>query len=302
MHLLVFIIIDKGVAMKIALECFSCFLKQAVEAAEMSTESETMRREILREVLKESLKISFDRTPVHMGMIIHRIVREKTKNPDPYANLKKKYNARALELYPYMKELVGYSKEKLVTAVKLAIAGNILDFGIGGYAKDFGVKEIIDEVLEQPFAVDNYQNFRKALSKADSILYLADNTGEIVFDRVLIEEIPDYKKRITLVVKESPIINDATLEDAEAVGLADQVRVISSGLEAPGTIIDHCSEDFLDALHSADMIISKGQGNYEGLSDLSLPIFFLLKAKCKVIARNLGVKVGDLILKQDIKS
>ena len=283
--------------MKIALECFACFLRQAVEAAEMSTESETVRREIVREVLKESLKISFDKTPVHMGMIIHRIIREKTNNPDPYAVLKKKYNAKALELYPYMKELVRYSKEGLVTAVKLAIAGNILDFGIGGYAKNFGVKEIIDEVLEQPFAVDHYKKFSEALSAAGSILYLADNTGEIVFDRVLIEEIPDYKKRVTLVVKKSPIINDATLEDAEEVGLAEQVRVISSGLEAPGTIIDYCSKDFLDALYGADMIISKGQGNYEGLSDLSLPIFFLLKSKCEVIARDLGVKVGDIILK-----
>ncbi len=146
--------------------------------------------------------------------------------------------------------------------------------------------------MTAPLAGDP-KKFRKAISMAKSILYLADNTGEIVFDRLLIEQMP--LKKITLVVKGSPIINDACLVDAQVTGVADLVEVIDNGSDAPGTILAECSEDFKQRFEKADLIIAKGQGNYETLSDVKKDIFFVLKAKCSVIAKHIGCEVGNLV-------
>jgi len=146
----------------------------------------------------------------------------------------------------------------------------------------------------------DYQEFKYALNNAESILYLGDNTGEIVFDKLLIEELsnmlPDVK--ITYVVRDKPVINDALMEDAVSCGLDKIVDVISSGCDAPGTILDLCSKEFLKLYESAELIISKGQGNFETLADEKRPIFFLFKVKCPVIANHTGFNLGDIVLKK----
>ncbi len=263
----------------------------------MSTRDEKLREEIVRRVMKEAAEIPFDKTPVHMGMYIHRIVRELTGNRDPYAHLKKLYNDRAMKIFPHIEKLVRESSEPLKTAVKIAIAGNSVDFGIANVNHDIDLVATVEDSLKREFAIDSYKDFVEALKNADDILYLSDNTGEIVFDKILIKQIPGHRERITLVVKKSPIINDVTLEDALYVGMDKLVReIIDNGIDAPGTLVDECSKEFLGRVKNADMIISKGQGNYEGLSGTGYPIFFLLKAKCEVVASHLGVKVGDIIL------
>jgi uncharacterized protein with ATP-grasp and redox domains len=138
--------------------------------------------------------------------------------------------------------------------------------------------------------------FRNAAAAAKDILYIADNAGEIVFDRLLIKQIGPEK--ITFVVKGGPIINDATIEDAQAAGLTDLMKVIDTGDDAPGTILEFCSEDFQHCFEAADLVIAKGQGNYETLSNIDKNIFFLVKAKCPVIARDLGCEVGETILQK----
>jgi uncharacterized protein with ATP-grasp and redox domains len=135
---------------------------------------------------------------------------------------------------------------------------------------------------------------KTAIDHAEDILYLGDNAGEIVLDRLLIERLPCDK--ITFVVKGAPILNDALLEDARAVGLADIVRVIDNGSDAPGTILDDCSEEFCRRFEDVDLVISKGQGNFETLSDVERDVFFMLQPKCNVLAEHLGREMGSLVL------
>ncbi len=284
--------------MKIYLGCIPCFARQAVEAAEMSTEDPELREKIVREALKVASVIPFDKTPPHMGMEIHRIIRKTVGEIDPYKELKDKYNKKAMDIYQQLKEIVENSNDRIETAVRIAIAGNIIDFGITTTDSIIHLIDVVKETLNKPFAINNLNQFKKDLNKAGNILYLADNAGEIVFDRVLIEEIPNYQTRVTMAVKGHPVINDATIEDAKQTGLDKLVKIIENGSDAPGTILETCSKEFIEEIEKADLVISKGQGNYETLSESKYNVYFLLKAKCPVIAYDLGVNVGDIIIKK----
>lgn len=153
-------------------------------------------------------------------------------------------------------------------------------------------------------SIFNYRGFKSALKKAQNILYLADNAGEVLFDRVLIEEIKEINgdKDIIYAVKEKPIINDALAEDAHAAEIQKYAKIISSGVDTPGTVLSLCSSEFLKVYRRAEMIISKGQGNFEALSDSKRPIFFLFMAKCSVVAQDIKCKVGDIVLLHKTKS
>lgn len=190
-----------------------------------------------------------------------------------------------------MKEKLRNSEDSLETAIRIAIAGNVIDMGIG---KSFNIFEDLEKILVQDFGIFHLEQFKDKLSRVESILYLGDNAGESVFDRILIEELG---KDVVYVVRDSPVLNDVTYEDAVDSGLGEVSEIISSGSNAPGTILKKCKPDFIERFNQAEMIISKGQGNYETLSETKQSIFFLLKTKCKVIARDLQVKEGDIILK-----
>jgi uncharacterized protein with ATP-grasp and redox domains len=282
--------------MNIYTGCVPCFARQAVEAAEMATDDQQLRQDIIRKALHALAELPYDKTPPHAGVVIHRIVKDMVGDVDPYEELKTIYNRRALDLFDEMKEIVARSHNRYETASRLAIAGNNIDFGIRSNSEHIDLHEVIDETLSRPLAINHLRQFSESLDQAQHILYIADNAGEIVFDRVLVEEIPDHRSRVLFAVKGGPILNDATMTDAEEAGLADIVRVMDTGCDAPGTIIELCSKPFIEELKRADLIISKGQGNYETLSDLPQNVFFLLKAKCPVIARDLDVQVGDLVL------
>jgi len=285
--------------MKIYLDCVPCFARQALEAAKMATENPELREVIIREALIKAAEIPFDKSPPYMGMEIHRIIRNLLGNIDPYSDLKVKYNKKALEFYSYMKDRVQQSANRLESAVRMAIAGNIIDFGISNKDSRINLKKVIDETMDKPFAINHFYRFKESIHSAKKILYITDNAGEIIFDRVLIEELPDYKDRVIVAVKSEPVINDATMEDAEQAGLKAIVHIIENGSDAPGTILETCSEDFIKIFESSDLIITKGQGNYESLSGEDHHIFFLLKAKCSVIAADLGVNIGDIIIKSN---
>ena len=143
----------------------------------------------------------------------------------------------------------------------------------------------------------NYHAFAQAVRSCRRILYLCDNAGEIVFDRVLLETLRDLGKDVTAVVKGSPVINDATLDDARAAGLQECSTVIDNGSDGIGTLLEACSELFLDAYRTADLIISKGQANFETLvQNGDERIFFLFKVKCPVVASFLKRTNGDIVL------
>ena len=175
--------------------------------------------------------------------------------------------------------------------MRIAIAGNIIDYGVGD---SFDLEQTLERVLEHPFAVDGLAELHRALAMVDSVLYLADNAGETVFDSVLIGLI---NRPVTYVVKAGPIVNDATRKDALAAGLGRLVEIVDNGSDAPGTVLTQCSTEFLRRFEQAPSIIAKGQGNYETLSESPAPVFFLLQAKCDIVARDLGVGTGSIVVK-----
>ncbi|MBL7075722.1 DUF89 family protein [candidate division KSB1 bacterium] len=281
--------------MKTYLDCFPCVLRHALQSARMTTPDERVQHEVLVRVLRELTRFPLSATPPEITQTIHRIIKEKTGNKDPYVGVKRKYNEIALRMYPDLKRLVSGADDSLFTACKLAIAGNIIDFGALG--ESFDLEQTIKGVLNSAPAINRFDELRRDILGASGILYLGDNAGEIVFDRILVEEILNCRSlTIKFVVKGEPILNDATLEDAKFVGMDRICEVIPDGHGAPATILTESSPEVRRAFDAADVVIAKGQGNYETLSETGRPVYFLLKVKCPVVARDLGCQVGDSVI------
>ena len=280
--------------MKIGLECIPCFVRQAFEAASLVTNDQKIKERILRQVLARLSNESFDNAPPFIGGDIHRIVRLLSGNNDPYLDIKKDSNTLAMKLMPSLKKLIKSSADPLETAVRMAIAGNIIDCGQGDHVSEEKIKKTISQCLDQPVSKDTINELKEEIEKASNILYLGDNAGEVFFDRLLIEELQGYP--ITFVVRGAPIINDALRDDARMAGLDKLVAVVDNGSDVPGTILEECSPEFKRLFFEADLVIAKGQGNYETLSDEQKKIFFLLKVKCPVIAEDIGCQEGDMAI------
>ncbi len=292
--------------MRTYLDCIPCFFKQALEASKLAGLKPPEQKRILDKLSRTLPDIPLESSPPEMGRIIYRLVREANSNKDPYKQIKQKSNKMAMILYPKLKDKARHSGDRLMTAVELAIAGNIIDYGI---KNSLNVNDELNRILnserktirKEDKKFFQYSKFKKALEKAKNVLYLGDNTGETVFDRILIEEIKkiDGDKKITYAVKEKPIINDALAEDAVFCGIDTVAEIVSSGSDAPGTVLSCCSKKFLKLYKKADMVISKGQGNFEALSGEKRRIFFLFMAKCRVVADHIKTIPGTIILKQN---
>jgi uncharacterized protein with ATP-grasp and redox domains len=282
--------------MKTYFECIPCFIRQVLDAARITSDDKQVQLRVLRQALKLASEVDLMQSPPAMAQQIHRYIREFTGNPDPYAELKDRFNKIALQMYPDLRTRVEQSADPLETAVRLAIAGNIIDFGVSSNIEESQVRQTIAESLEAPLDLDELADFKKAVKEAESILYLGDNAGEIIFDRLLLEQLPCNK--IAFVVKKGPVINDATRADAITAGITDIVEVIDNGSDAPGMILEDCSEQFRNRFEKTELIIAKGQGNYETLSEVNKNIFFLLRAKCPVAAGHLDCEVGEMILQK----
>jgi hypothetical protein len=289
--------------MVIYLDCIPCFFKQALEAARIAGADQRVQKRVLHKLARAFMEFPLSSSPPEMGRVIYGIVRMLTRRKDPYKKIKQKSNSLALKIYSRLKNKISVSYDRLLMAVELAIAGNIIDYGVKNSLNvDKELKKILrkeDKAIQRENkTLFNYSEFRRALNKARNILYLADNAGETVFDKVLIEEIKrlDKNKRIIYAVKEGPIINDALVQDAYACGIDRVAQIVSSGLDAPGTVLSLCSKEFLKIYRNADMVISKGQGNFEALSRVKRPIFFLFMVKCATVAEHIGCNIGDIIL------
>lgn len=282
--------------MKTYLECIPCFIRQAIEAVTMVTEDPRLHEAVVRKVLAMAAQMDMAQTPPVMARQIHRLVRDAAKDKDPYREVKRQFTSLALKLLPEMETMVTESKDPLGAAVRLAIAGNIIDFGVTADIDENLVEKELGCFLSGNIDGAQLELFRQEARDACNILYLADNAGEIVFDRLLIEQLQPQK--VTVAVRGFPIINDATLEDAHLSGLDTMVKVVDNGQDMPGTDLQNGSDEFKTLFNKADLIISKGQGNYETLSAVDKNIFFILKAKCAVIAKDIGCDVGDMILAQ----
>jgi len=287
--------------MRTYLDCIPCFFRQALEGSRIVRATPKQQKQIIDAFARKIPGISLEATPPEIARIGYKLLRIVNFNTDPYKAIKQKSNHIALRLLGKLKNKVKRSKDRLLTAVELAIAGNIIDFGV---KNNLNIKAELRKILAQENkfihkqSIFHYKEFIKVLKKSKDILYLADNAGEVVFDRVLIEEIKkEYlNKNIYYIVKEKPVINDALLEDAKACGIERKAKVISNGTDAPGTILALCSREFKQLYKKVDMIISKGQGNFESLSSEKRPIFFLFMVKCPVVARETGCKMGNIVL------
>jgi uncharacterized protein with ATP-grasp and redox domains len=282
--------------MKVNLDCIPCFQRQALQAVRFISDDEKLHERVLREVAKKLLESNWDSTPPELAHQVHSIVKRITNENDPYKEVKRESNDLVLKMYPELKEKVKKSRDALRTAVRLAIAGNIIDFGV---PQEFNLEETIRDVLKKRFAIDDYKKLKEKLKDAETLLFFVDNAGEIGLDKLLVETFLETKKlkKIDFVVKGGPIINDATLEDAVYMGLDglpnSEFLTISNG-EA-GTGPARSSQTVKKWIKEHDLVISKGQGNYEGLSEHN-GLFFMLMVKCPIIASDLGVNVGDIIL------
>ncbi len=281
--------------MKTYLDCIPCFFRQALAAARMSTDDEIIHRRVLNSVSWLIPDLALDVTPPEIAQQVYRIVYEITGNNDPYIEAKRCANKSAMSLYTRMKDMVDYSNETLETACKLAIAGNAID--LGAQAEFGSIYSIIEDSIGYQLDQEHYRKFKECVGQASLVLYVADNAGEIVFDRILIEQLLQIKKsKIVFVVREKPVINDATMDDALQVGLNKVATIISNGSDAPATILSQCSSEMLSYYRAADLIISKGQGNYESLCGRPENIFFLFKVKCPVVASDSGYDLDSFVL------
>jgi len=271
-------------------------VSQALRAVQFITDDKIIHEKVVREVLRTACEMDLSSTPPAMGQIVHQVIRQYTGNEDPYREVKKHSNQLGLKMYPELKEKIEQSDDSFEMAVRVAIAGNIIDFAKINELDDGKIYQVIEDSFTAPLPEGSVSEFRGAIADANDILFLGDNAGEIVFDRLLLEQMP--KEKITFVVRGSPVINDATMEDAEDAGITELVEVIDNGSDAPGTILESCSEDFVHRFKTADLIVAKGQGNFETLSDTDKNIFFLLKVKCPVVTQDVGLEVGSLVLQR----
>ncbi|MFX1251310.1 MAG: DUF89 domain-containing protein, partial [Promethearchaeota archaeon] len=275
-----------------------CLLKQMLQATKMVNTDIQVQDRVLRAGLDYLAKNSWSISPALLAEAVHRLVREITGKEDPYFEVKRIANLEVLEFYPRLKNLVQTHPDPLLAAVKGAIAGNIIDYApfadkMSPGSLDF--ESIVNDIINRPFAKDSFLALKKALMNAETLLFLADNAGEIVFDRVLLEQLQAQQENsldITFIVKAQPFLNDAMLIDAEQVGLQNIPNLTLKPMNLP---LDSLNPKLLQRFRLSDITISKGQANYELFSEYSSH-FFLLMAKCPVIAQDLGVSVGDLIV------
>jgi uncharacterized protein with ATP-grasp and redox domains len=272
-------------------------LRQTLIAVRLGTKDEALQAEVLKGVMDEIKATDMSQPPAYSTTFLHRKIRQLL-GKDPFKEIKSEYNQIALGLYPELKKKVESSRDPLWTASRLAIAGNVIDFGIFTSVDIIGT---IEKALHSPITVDEYKSFKDAVEKNSEILYLLDNAGEILFDRILIEVLTGMGKKVKAVVKGEAVLNDSTIEDAEEVGLTNVCEIIDNGSDCIGTILEFTSSEFNKDFKSAGLIISKGQGNFETvyipeIMSGARDIFFLFQSKCDVVSKELGLSKGSMLL------
>jgi len=283
--------------MKTYLECVPCLFRQALSASRWATEDAALQEEIMRQAIGHVSRSDFSRPPPFTAREIYRLVGKISRNHDCFKEIKHRSNELALGFYPELKRMVEESSDPVAFATRLAIAGNIIDFGANSDFRRDDIQRSIDEAMHVSLPEKVMERFRRAVSLAQHILYIGDNAGEIVFDKLLIEQL--LPQSIIYAVRGFPVINDVTLVDAEETGLNSLVKVIDNGSDVPGIVLDQCSKAFAERYEQADLVIAKGQGNYETLNEEKKRIFFMMKVKCPVVANDVGCPVGSMVIKEN---
>ena len=273
-------------------ECVPCLVRAATEMIYRCYDNHDDMMESSRRVLKLIAGKDFGVTPVEISDDMNCLIREETGNFDPYLEMKRQKNRRALEVLPKVRKQVKNYSIPFMGALLAAAAGNILDQVAGDLSR---MEESLDNAFERGFVLDSYDEFCRLLEKAKNVLYVADNSGEIVFDRLPVEMIHEMGKKITFCVRGGPAVDDALEEDWRAAGLDSFSKLVTTGSTALGCPWNRMGDEFKTAFKNADLIIAKGMGNYETLGHIEdNRLFIVLMAKCRRVAEPLKVRVGDL--------
>ena len=283
-------------------DCRECYVKQMHELAALcGRDDATLERmlaikdEVLAGLGGERIR------PDHMGELLARVT-PLLGTDDPYREIKREYNQLLLDREKDCSALIEAADEPFQLALRYAVAGNLVDFGGKNTFTREDVTALIDRVPEIAFAYDDSEDLLAAVRRARSIMYLGDNCGEIVLDKLMIEQIlrENPGVQVTYGVRGGPAINDVTLDDAAQVNMADVARVLSSGVATPTTVISASAEEFRRAFFDADLVISKGMGNFEVLVDGCgrEDVYFLLMTKCTLVTDLVGVPLMSFVCKR----
>ncbi len=279
--------------MQTHLDCLVCFMRQALAAARLGSVDPALHRKVIDETGRMLADVDLEKSPPENAVFLYRLIADLTGNSDPFVGLKRESNEFALSMRDQISDTIAGASDPLRAALRFAACGNIIDYAA---QHSFDAAVTMAECGSQSFVLDDYPRLLEKLEHADQektkILYLADNCGELVFDSLLIGELQRLGCVVTLAVRGAPVINDATMDDVHACGLDTLCRVIDNGTDCPGTPLADCSDIFQQAFADADVILSKGMGNFETLSDVSAPLFFLFTVKCMRVASYLHKATG----------
>ena len=287
--------------LRIAPECVPCIMDQLLRATKAATTDESIQFEVVRQVGMEILNGDLNRPTAEFSSLVYHVIKDLTGVEDPYDQIKKQHNDKALTLYPTLAKIVEEDHhDPFQTALKFSVAGNIIDLGAFKHAR---VEDVVETANKKEFTINDSSALKKAIIESPlPIVFLADNARETVFDKLLMAAISKLREnaRIQVVVKKKPVVNDVTLKEAYYVGLdrLKNIKVESADVSYPGGIAALRAK-VNSTIEKKGVVLAKGQGNYEILSEFS-GVFFLLVAKCNVAAKALNVEVGDFVLKHNL--
>lgn len=270
--------------MRTGTDCLACFMQQALNVTKLCTEDAHVQRQLLVEVGAMLGTFPEDSTPPENAVHYYRLIAESTKVADPFAEIKQQSNDFALSLENRISDTIEQASDPLLAALRFAIGANVLD---NGAQKQLDIQATLAQCQQQQFAINHYSWLREKLATSRKVLVLADNCGEIVFDKLLVQQLLAMGLEVVVAVRGMPIINDATLEDATYCGMDKLCRVVANGSDLPGTSLEQCTAEFRDLFAAADCILSKGMGNFECLSESNAPIVFLFTVKCSTVLHHL---------------
>lgn len=277
--------------------CVECIINQTKRVSDAINADETLRNKILSTALEMSKDFSFSQNPPEVATPLYEKMAELAGKKDLYDEVKRLSTKKALEFVPFLEEEIRASTQPLLTATKIAVAGNVIDLAA---EVEFDLHEEVEKIFHTHFAVNDFELLQERLSEASTLLYIADNAGEHIFDKIYIQTILSLYPhlRLTYMTRGNAIINDVTYEEAKEAGFAELCHLVSSGVNTPGFVYERANEESKKLFDEADIVITKGMGNYECLSDSKRSnLFFLLKIKCNVVARSLGKNLGDIVCK-----
>jgi len=281
--------------MNIKPDCLVCLYNQALKTNKLLGLDDKTSAKILFEVAKILPNYSLNFTPPQIAKDTYKLIEDITNNPDPLKKAKELSIKEAKTFKPTLYEEIKKSDDKLLTALKIAVAGNVIDFGA---KEQINLSKLLDEIFHTPFKIDFYTDLKEKLKTAKKVVILGDNCGENIFDVILADTLKSlYDIELFYFVRGKPIINDVTITEANESDMPKFAKIIDTGVPTPGYDIKYASKESLEIFNTADVVISKGMGNFESLFEITKrEIFYLFIVKCNVVANAVGCNIKDLIL------